>query len=72
MTHEEVNAHLREIGQTIKGVMPPGYGFVLMMFEFGESGNMFYCANAQRKDVIAALKEFIEKTDSDETFGKHI
>lgn len=72
MTNEEANAHLRDIGRAIKGAMPPGYGFVLMMFEFGESGNLFYCANAKREDVIPALKEFIQKTDSDETFGKHI
>ena len=58
---EEVEKLLKDIGQRLKSAMPPGYGFNLMIFTFGEGGNMFYCSNAQREDMIRAMQEFIAK-----------
>lgn len=52
---------LWEIGDILKRVMPPGYGFNLLIFTLGEGGNMFYCSNAQREDMIRAMQEFIAK-----------
>jgi len=40
---------------------PPGYGFNLLVFSFGDGGNMFYTSNAQRETMIQAMQEFIAK-----------
>lgn len=37
----------------------PGVGVMVLMFEFGIGGRMNYMSNAQRKDMIVALKELI-------------
>ena len=58
---KEAEAVLKEIGQRLKSAMPKGYGFSLLVFTFGEGGNMFYTSNAQREDMIRAMQEFIEK-----------
>lgn len=52
---------LQALGQHLGTVVPPGWGFNLLMFEFGEGGSLFYISNAQREDVLATMKEFIRK-----------
>ena len=52
---------LKEIGQLLRAACPEGYGFSLLIFTFGEGGNMFYTSNAQREDMIRAMQEFIQK-----------
>jgi hypothetical protein len=58
---EKAEAMLKEVGQILKGMCPDGYGFSLLVFTFGEGGNMFYASNAQRQDMIKAMREFIAK-----------
>jgi len=42
-------------------------GFILLVFEFGEGGRrMNYISNAQRADVVTAMKEFISNAESGE------
>lgn len=62
--HPEIEKHLKGIGATIAGVLPKGIGFTLLLFEFSEEGGMYYMSNAQRKDMIKALEEFLEKQKS--------
>lgn len=51
---EAFNAQLaREIGAR----MPPGTGFALMMFTFGQGGAFAWCSNADRQDMIRMLAE---------------
>lgn len=57
----EVEAMLKDIGKTIHGVMPEGFGFTLLMFSFGEGGSTFYISDAQRDDMLKAMQEFIDK-----------
>lgn len=57
----EAEKKLREIGNKLADNMPPGYGFTLMIYQFGEQGNMFYFSNAQRDDMINVMREFIQK-----------
>lgn len=52
---------LKKIGKLLAKVMPRGYGFTFLMFNFGEGGNLFYISNGTRQDVIKTMKEFIEK-----------
>jgi len=58
---EKAEAMLKEIGMLLKAACPPGYGFNLLVFSFGEGGNMFYTSNARREDMIRAMQEFIAK-----------
>ena len=59
--NETIEGHLRQIGKTIARELPPGWGFTLLLFSFGEGGSTFYISNAQRADMIEAMKEFIER-----------
>jgi hypothetical protein len=52
---------LNEIGQLLRGGMPKGYGFSLLIFNFGPDGNLFYTSNANREDMIRTMQEFIAK-----------
>jgi hypothetical protein len=46
-----------------------GFGFALLVFDFDTPGRMNYISNAQRSDMVNALKELIAKFES-ETHGK--
>lgn len=58
---EKAEKVLRDIGVRLSNMMPPGYGFTLMIYSFGHNGSMFYTSNAVREDMIRAMREFIEK-----------
>lgn len=60
--NEQVEFALRETADFIKanGRLPMGMGFALLMFDFGEGGNMFYISNGQREDVVKAMQEFVD------------
>lgn len=62
---EKAEATLKEIGKLIGGKMPPGYGFSLLIFKFGKGGGMFYISDAQRADMLKAMKEFIANAEAD-------
>lgn len=53
---------LNQLGDKISLGLPSGYGFNLLLFEFGGPGNnLFYISNADREDVIKMMKEWIER-----------
>lgn len=39
-------------------------GFVLMVFDFGDKGNLAYISNSQREDVISTLKEITARLEA--------
>lgn len=57
----EAEAKLKEIGRMLKEQMPVGFGFTLLIFNYGEGGGMFYLSSAERQDMINAMREFIHK-----------
>ncbi len=62
----EIKKKLRELAEKLKGEMPKGWGFTLLMFDYqeeGEEGSMFYISSAQRADMIKVMKEFIWKNE---------
>jgi hypothetical protein len=59
--NEQAEKMLREIGEMLRAACPSGYGFSLLIFSFGPGGNMFYTSNADREDMILAMKEFADK-----------
>lgn len=66
--HAGAERVLREIARLLKGVMPPGFGFTLFIFEYGDEvdhGSMFYASSSDRQDMIKVLKEFIAKQEKE-------
>lgn len=63
---EKVN---REVGALIVEAIEQsggGYGFCLFMFSWDTESEMTWVSNAQRPDMIKALKEFIAKAEAGE------
>lgn len=59
MNKEKLEAQCRKTGKMIGDVLPEGVGFVFLLFDFGEGGNMAYMSNAVRQDMIATLRELV-------------
>lgn len=55
----------REVGEVIKSALPPGVGFALLMYTFGEDGWMTYLSNGEREDMIKAMKELLLKLEKE-------
>lgn len=55
---------MQEIAQSINELIPAKWGFLVIVFPFGdEPGRMNYASNAKREDVLKLLHEFIEKAE---------
>lgn len=56
-----VKEHHDAMNDLIQALMEmfPGKGVTLMVFDFGGKGRMNYISNANRVDMLTALKEFI-------------
>ena len=61
----EVAKEMKHIGMAIANELPDGFGFALFVFDFNEKGHISYMSNAQRPDMLRALKEFIGNAEAD-------
>lgn len=64
--HTVMNALAEGIDRVFNGDrQPKGVGFVLLSFEFGkvEGGRVNYISNADRADMIAAMKEWLARAE---------
>ena len=59
--NNEIKNSMQKIGKIIAMALPKGWGFTLLIWSKGEGGSMFYISNGNRQDVIASMREFIEK-----------
>ncbi len=57
----EIKALLLDLGRKLKKDMPEGWGFTLMIFEYGSGPGFFYLSSAMREDMIKMLHEAIDK-----------
>jgi predicted hydrocarbon binding protein len=57
--NEQIKALLKELGSNIGKNMPKGWGFNLLIFQYGGPGSLFYLSSANRSDMIRMMKEFI-------------
>lgn len=57
----EVEKVMKEIGQLIAKELPEGWGFSLMIMDYGKNGCTFYISTVQREDMVKAMQEFIER-----------
>lgn len=75
MSDEEiVKSKMQHIARKVKEELPDNFGFVVLAFKFNEKGEMIYVSDANRQDVVQAMKEFIEKTEDNygNDTGKYI
>ena len=56
----EIEEKLKSIGHKLGRDMLSGWGFTLLIYSFGEGGSIFYISNANRADMLQAMKEFIK------------
>lgn len=62
--NDVIEKALKALGDQIKGFLPKGWGFTLMLFDTDTTrGSMFYISSANRDDMIKAMKEFIKKNE---------
>ena len=64
---EQVKEHMQNLAHLIEDNIPEKWGFIFMTYPHEREGELIYVSNSQRQDVVKALKEFIEKTES--TYG---
>lgn len=57
----ELEKLMSDLGHLLGDKCPPGWGFCLQLFTFGEHGSNFYICNAQRKDMLNMMKEFLRE-----------
>lgn len=57
----DIQRRLQEIGGHIGADLPEGWGFNLLLFEYGVGGSLFYISSAERADVIAVMREYIRR-----------
>lgn len=51
----------RRIARQIQSMLPDSVGFTFLLFDFGPGGHLAYMSNADRDDMIRAMKELIAK-----------
>jgi len=54
---EELENTCREIANVIRDALPAEVGFSLVLFNFGDVGNMVYVSTGKRADTIKMLRE---------------
>jgi hypothetical protein len=59
----EMKATLNALAKVLAEALPEGWGFTLMLFSYGEGGNLFYISSAERSDVLNMLREFLQKAN---------
>ena len=55
---------LRTLMNEMVGLVPPGLGITLLVFDYGAGGTMAYGSTAPRKDMVRALMEFLARPEN--------
>lgn len=59
--HPEIELLIRRLGQHVHAALPEGWGFTLLLFEYGQHGQLFYISSAQRADVCGVMRQWLQK-----------
>ena len=62
-TMNALAAALDEIFNGTKKGQEREWGFAMLVFRFGEEGRCNYISNAQRPEMLTAMKEFIARAE---------
>jgi hypothetical protein len=60
---EQMERAAKGLGHSIKSAIPKWAGFCLLVFDFGDGGNLTYISNAQRADMVKTLREAADKIE---------
>lgn len=60
----ELEALSRSIAEALTEALPEGLGFALLVFDFGEGGNLAWISNARREDMVRALREQLARLEA--------
>lgn len=60
----ELETFARGLVEALTEALPEGIGFALLLFHFGEGGNLAWISNAQREDMIRALREQLARFEA--------
>jgi hypothetical protein len=70
-TLEEAERKMQGIAGTVQKMVPQGWGFAVLCFSFGENGFMNYVSNAERQDMIKALRECADQIENNRDSFHH-
>jgi len=59
---------MQEMANRVKELLPKDLGFTILVFPFNEPGVSNYISNANRSDMIKALRETAERLEKKEDF----
>ena len=66
---------LQDTARAIEAHLPPGTGFILLTFDFGNADDprrrLEYISNAKREDALKTMQEYIDKCTPDR-WMKHL
>lgn len=59
--NDAIKATLHDIADLVGSSLDKGWGFLLMLFEYGPKGSMFYISSAERLACMRMAQEWINK-----------
>lgn len=62
---EAIEARAQTLARTLDDKMPDGWGFALLMFQFGPGGALSWISSAARDDTARMLVELLQKWESE-------
>lgn len=67
ISREDMQSLARALDELLPKMVPSGkkVGFGIVVFDFGEGGNIQWASNGERTDMIAALRELLGKWAKD-------
>jgi hypothetical protein len=62
---EKIRGTANALAQSLANALPKGVGFALFLFDLGPGGTMSYISNANRADMIEAIRELLVNMEKD-------
>lgn len=59
---------MQQMAEKVKAMLPSDYGFTILVFPLNKPGVANYISNAQRADMIKALREMADRLDNNQDF----
>jgi hypothetical protein len=64
VNRKDLEGAVANMGRFVKEICPPGTGYILLLFDFGATGNLAYLSTCDRAQAIAVMKEWIRKMET--------
>lgn len=64
MKRKELEDLSKTAGTTLHEIMPPGTGYIVLVFDFGAQGNLAYLSTCERREAVAVMREWIRKMET--------